>query len=80
MDTLSSMKGGITLVFLGILNILLGLWNFFVTYNYYVWVTENSAWEERFAHKSSGKHQLLYFLFFIFIFAVAYLIALLICA
>lgn len=71
-NAISSFGGDLVLIFLGILNLVLGLWNFFVTYNLYVWVTENSSWEERFAHKSSGKHQLLYFLFFALIFAGSY--------
>lgn len=45
------------LIFLGILNILIGLLAYFYGYRLYSWIANNSSWEERFAHKSSGKHQ-----------------------
>jgi len=67
------------LVFLGILNIIAGGLNFFYGYKMYVWVTQNSSWEERFAAKSSGKHQLLYLLMYLVLTLISLGIACLLC-
>lgn len=67
------------LVFLGFLNIILGIINFFYGYKMYQWVTQNSSWEERFSHKSSGKHQFQYLLMFAVIAAISYGFACFLC-
>ena len=67
------------LILLGLLNVLLGFLNYFVTYKLYAWVYGNSSWEERFAHRSSGKHKFQYFLVFVGLILISWLIAHLIC-
>jgi len=52
----------LSLAFLAILNILLGLLNLFYNYPVHLWVNNNSSWEERFSHKSSKKHKSQYLL------------------
>lgn len=59
-DSLTDIKGkraDFILIFLAVINIVLGLYNLIVTYRMYTWVYTNSSWEERFAHKSNSKHQ-----------------------
>lgn len=67
------------LIYLSLLNILLGFWNYFITYKLYTWINENSSWEERFGHSSSSKHKFQYFLIFVGIFVVPWLITCLSC-
>ena len=67
------------LMFLGILNLMIGLIAYSYGYRLYSWIAHNSSWEERFAHKSSSKHQFQYFLMWTIIAALAWGIACLFC-
>ncbi len=62
------------LFFGGALNILLGAFNLFFNYKVHLWVNEHSSWEERFAHKSSGKHQFQYLLVWLLIIGLSILL------
>jgi len=64
-------KGEFAFVFLAAINIVLGLFNLLFTYRMYTWVYANSSWEERFAHKSSGKHQFQYFLMWVVLLGIS---------
>ncbi len=61
-DTPFGQRMNFILISGGILNILIGVLNWFYNYKLHLWINENSSWEERFAHKSSGKHQFQYFI------------------
>jgi len=63
------------LIAMGILNLLLGFLNFSYNYKMHLWVKEHSSWEERFAHKSSSKHQLQYLLMWILLIGASFGIA-----
>lgn len=67
------------LIFGGILNLLIGLFNWVYNYKMHLWVHENSSWEERYTNKSSGKHQLQYVLFFTGITIISWVLACLFC-
>lgn len=60
------------LIFGGVINLLLGVLNLFYNYKAHRWINENSSWEERFAHKSNGKHQFQYLLMFVVIIGVSW--------
>jgi len=63
------------LIFLGILNLIIGLLAYSYGYRLYSWIANNSSWEERFAYKSSGKHQFRYILTLVVILAISWGIA-----
>jgi len=68
----------ITIAFLAILNILLGMLNLFYNYRVHLWINKNSSWEERFSHKSNQKHRLQYLLIWLvlilFTIAITYML------
>ena len=72
-------RANFAFVFLAAINIVLGLFNIFSSYRMYNWIYTNSSWEERFAHKSSGKHQFQYFLMWIVLVGISLGIACIFC-
>lgn len=66
------------LYFIGTLNILIGVLNYFFNYKAFLWIHEHSSWEERFAHKSKGKHQRQYLLMWLALIGLSILITYLI--
>lgn len=66
-------------IYIAILNIVIGMFNFFITKNAIAWVLENSSWEERDKHKSKSKYKFQYILIMLGIFIIPWGITCIFC-
>lgn len=78
-DTSADSRADLWMLYLAMINIVFGVFNLLVTKKVIAWIRDNSSWEERDKHKSSGKHKFQYLLMFVGLLALPYLIACLIC-
>lgn len=67
------------MLYIALLNLVIGAFNFFFSKNAVAWIRDNSSWEERDKHTSDNKYKLQYFLIMLGIIVIPWLIACLIC-